>query len=460
MSDAPQNVDPSLTGSPGTVNDENSVSLGELGPVTRKERISSIDVLRGFALLGLISLNMDFPYWNPLFEPGATSLNVAAWTFNELLGGTMHGLFSMLFGAGVVLLTSRAEASGRGAEMGDIYYRRLLWLILFGVLHRYFLWRDILYAYAIIGLFLFPLRRLSPRVLILAGVLVLLLPSIPRTIISHGTRHALMVKATEADALEAAGKKLNAEQKEAQRRWTEKSRAEPPDPEAIQARIDRRRSMGYWSRFRRELSGNVFRHSTAVYTIYIQASGSMMLLGLGLMKLGVFSASRSARFYVVLVAVGYGIGLSLRAYGAYDNLAHNFDWTHRFETGAYLVFNPATWQFSRLLVAVGHVGALMLIYKSGWLSWLMSSLAAVGRMALTSYIMQSIILNLLFHGYALGLYGLLERYQTLYVVITVWILQLVASPIWLKYFRFGPLEWLWRSLTYWKPQPMLIKTAD
>ena len=142
----------------------------------------------------------------------------------------------MLFGAGVVLLTSRAEASGRGAEIGDIYYRRLLWLLLFGVIHQFtntFV-GDILYHYAIAGLFLFPLRRLSPRVLILGGVLVLLV-FVPKTIIQLGPQHTLMVKAAEADAREAAGMTLSAEQEKAQRVWTEEHwRAVEPDPEAVQ----------------------------------------------------------------------------------------------------------------------------------------------------------------------------------------------------------------------------------
>ena len=457
MSDASQNVNPSMTGSPAIVVDENAASLGELGPVTSKGRISSIDVLRGFALLGLLSLNLDFPYWNPLSEPGMTSLNIAAWSFNEVLYGTMRGLFSMLFGAGVVLLTSRAEASGRGAEIGDIYYRRLLWLLLFGVIHHYvIIWGDILFSYAIAGLFLFPLRKLSPRVLIVAGVLVLLV-FIPKTIISHGTRHALMVKATEADAREAAGKTLSEEHQEAQWEWTEKSNVKP-DPEEVQKAIDKDRS-GYWVIFRNHTRRSSRLLSRMIYEEGIWDNGGMMLLGMGLMKLGIFSAFRSVRFYVVLLAVGYGIGLTLRAYHAYYAVTNNFDITHYYESGAYLAFNDATGQFFRVLVTLGHVGALMLIYKSGRLSWLMRSLAAVGRMALTNYIMQSIIVNLIFY-YGLGLYGRLERYETLYVVIAVWIFQLVVSPLWLKHFRFGLLEWLWRSLTYWKPQPMLIKTAE
>ncbi len=81
-------------------------------------------------------------------------------------------------------------------------------------------------------------------------------------------------------------------------------------------------------------------------------------------------------------------------------------------------------------------------------------------LALSNYVMQLLIVKLLFCGYGLGLYGRVECYKTFYVILSVWIFQLVVSPFWLKYFQFGPLEWLWPSLTYWKPQPMLVRTAE
>lgn len=440
-------------------NQTNGATLGQFGPVAAGERISSIDVLRGFALLGLLSLNLDFAYWNPLYEPGAVRLNVAAWFFNDALYGTMRGLFSMLFGAGVVLLTSRAEASGRGGEIGDIYYRRLLWLLLFGLIHNYIIiWGDILFAYAIAGLFLFPLRRLSPKVLIVVGILLLLV-FVPKSIIEMTRQRNLMAKAADADAREAAGKPLTVEQRQAQQRWDEKnSLATEPDAKKLQKYRDKWCS-GYWTAFRHYARITSEKQPAVIYRLMIWDNGSMMLLGMGLMKLGVFSASRSVRFYVLLVVIGYGIGLTFRGYRAYFDLTHNFDMTYHFESGAYLAFNRATRQLSRLPITLGHVGMLVLIYKSGRALWLTRSLSSVGRMALTNYIMQSLIANLIF-TYGLGLYGRMQRYQTLYVVVGVWVLQLVVSPIWLKYFRFGPLEWLWRSLTYWKPQPMRVPAAQ
>ena len=98
----------------------------------------------------------------------------------------------------------------------------------------------------------------------------------------------------------------------------------------------------------------------------------------------------------------------------------------------------------------------MLVFRSGRLSWLMKALSAVGQMAFTNYLMQSIICTLFFFGYGLGYYGHLKFHQIYYVVASVWIFQMIFSVIWLKYFRFGPFEWVWRSLTYWKKQPLKI----
>jgi uncharacterized protein len=110
--------------------------------------------------------------------------------------------------------------------------------------------------------------------------------------------------------------------------------------------------------------------------------------------------------------------------------------------------------FGSLVVALGHVGLLMLIVQSGVLAWLTRRLAAVGRMALSSYLTHSIVCTTLFYGYGFGLFGQINRTGLAAIVLTIWVIQLWISPIWLRHFRFGPAEWVWRSLTYWRVQPM------
>jgi uncharacterized protein len=179
-------------------------------------------------------------------------------------------------------------------------------------------------------------------------------------------------------------------------------------------------------------------------------AGGRMLIGMGLMKLGVFSGQRPRSFYIGLMLLGYGIGLPLVAYDAYELIRTNFGIGFQIHGGIFLNF------FGSVLVALGHVGALMLIYKAGLLTWLTSRLAAVGRMALTNYLTHSIVCTTLFYGYGFGLFGTINRTGLAAIVLAIWTFQLIVSPIWLKYFRFGPAEWLWRSLTYWRLQPMLV----
>jgi uncharacterized protein len=173
-----------------------------------------------------------------------------------------------------------------------------------------------------------------------------------------------------------------------------------------------------------------------------------MLVGMGLMKLGVFSAQRSRRFYLWMVGLGYGVGLPLMVFDATELIRHKFSVVYMIHGG--ILYNL----FGSLVVALGHVGLLMLIIQSGAISWLTTRLAAVGRMALSNYLFDSILCTTLFYGYGFGLFGGINRLGLAAIVLTIWIFQLLVSPIWLKYFRFGPAEWLWRSLTYWRLQPM------
>ena len=150
-----------------------------LNPLSKKQRIKSIDVLRGIAVFGILLMNITgfgLPmqaYGDPDIAGGKTGLNLYAWiTTSMFFEGTMRAIFSMLFGAGFIILTSRHEDKGVGLEVADVHYRRVIWLVIFGIVHAYLLlwFGEILYAYGIMGLFLFPFRKLTPKVLIVAGL--------------------------------------------------------------------------------------------------------------------------------------------------------------------------------------------------------------------------------------------------------------------------------------------------
>ena len=173
-----------------------------------------------------------------------------------------------------------------------------------------------------------------------------------------------------------------------------------------------------------------------------------MLIGMALMKLGVLTAERSATFYTRLMLVGYACGLPLTMFSAFDLHAHGFDQMYVLRFGGIANY------IGSILVALGHIGLVMWLTRTGRLQRLLDRFAAVGRMALTNYLAHSFILTTVFYGYGLGLYGGVPRAAQMLFVAAVVGLQLWWSTWWLARYRFGPAEWLWRSLTYWKKQPM------
>jgi uncharacterized protein len=191
-----------------------------------------------------------------------------------------------------------------------------------------------------------------------------------------------------------------------------------------------------------------FMQVNATLAFVVWRVGGLMLLGMALMKLGVLSGERSPRFYRKLALVGYGVGLPLAVLSAVLLEAHRFDPLYAARFGGIPNY------VGSILVAFGHIGAVALLVKSGALRAIVERFAAVGRMALSNYLAHSLVMTTLFYGYGLGLYGDLPRVWQQALVIIVVGLQLLVSPWWLRHFRFGPMEWLWRSLTYGQRQPM------
>ena len=422
-------------------------------PITSADRISSLDVIRGVALFGILLMNivgfgLPMAYENPNNFGGADGLNLFAWQVNALFfEGTMRGLFSILFGAGIVLMTSRAEARDPSIGVADIYFRRNLWLIAFGLVHSWLLLfpGDILYRYGVVALFLFIFRKASPRFLIVLGVLVLASMSAKDIYWTLQDRQALAA-AESAQVMLDDGQKISEQQQAAIDSWQDTLEDAKISPERIEEKITAKQG-GYFENIADNAEGIIQGQSYNLYMYTFWDCAGMMLIGMALLKLGVLNAERSTRFYLAMMVVGYGIGLSVNAYEI--NLLLNNNFNYMAVGQAYM-----TADLGRLPVTLGHVGLVMLICRKGWFGWLTSRIAAVGRMALSSYVTHTIICIFIFFGIGFAMYGELQRYQLYYVVFGIWIFQLIVSPIWLKYYRFGPLEWLWRSLTYNQRQPM------
>jgi len=437
-----------------------------MAPVQGQERISVIDTLRGFALMGILIMNItDFGLGfqnymyplstvKPVFNGPHWMLNTVLWFVRWIFAeGKMRGLFSMLFGAGVVLLTERAEKRGAGVKVADIYLRRNMWLVLFGMLHAYFIWSgDILFFYGTAGLlFLFPFRVMrSSRLLWVAGV-VLFLNSL---VVDVGlTMQQVMVHKSGVEARQAYAKNhvVTLEQRKAidaddkQEGNFRKSKKDMYEDIAKQQK-------GYWSAQSARAKDVLLGHLKGSYFGFGDWFG-MMALGMALYKNGFLSGKLRTKTYVWTAVIGLGIAYPLITVGAWKAWKGHFDLvhTHLWMTLPYGV--------GRVTGAVGTAALLILVIRSGAFSWVMKRVAAVGQMALSNYLLTSVSMQVLFVWSPLKWYGYMDYYKLYIVVVCMWLVNMTWSTIWLRYFEFGPMEWVWRSLTYWKRQPMRLRKA-
>jgi uncharacterized protein len=425
-----------------------------LGPVRSGERYNSLDVVRGAALFGILLMNIiGFGHGiGPqefLSEGAAQGLNFWVWVGeNTYWEGTQRTLFSLLFGAGVIILTTRAEKSGGGIEVADIYYRRNIWLIVFGMINSYILlWDgDILYYYGIAALFLFPLRNMRPKYLLMIGALGLavLIGQYQYDATETRKEHSDYLR---AQAVLAEDGELTEEQEEAIETWEKKIEDFNYNDEDYRESIEEHTG-SYVTVFMRHLPGLTDSHGNSTYRFMFLDGFSIMVIGMALFKLGVLTLQRSRRFYWLMMLIGYGIGLPLNTWETIHLVANDYSLL----AWAGIGFS---YDIGRLANATGHLGLLLLLVHFGWLPWLQERVAGVGRMALTNYIMHSVICAFIFLGIGLGLYGYFERYQLYFIVALICLFQLLVSKPWLDRYRFGPLEWIWRSLTYMEKQPMV-----
>ncbi|MBC7928870.1 MAG: DUF418 domain-containing protein [Bryobacteraceae bacterium] len=419
-------------------------------PVSQAERITALDAVRGFALLGILLMNIipfsmyGGAYDNPTVTGGATGLNLMVWAILHVVAeGKMRCLFSLIFGASIVLLTSRLEKTGKAA---DIFYRRHLWLILFGIAHAYLLWLgEILYPYALCALILFPFRNMSARGLLIIGSLFLAGTSLAYMAQADETKETLE-KGRAATAAEKSGKKLTEEQQEEKKEYDEWLKYHKPTAEQLQKDAKEwRGNPGEVIKARAQQVSDF--HETAYYSPENWDIWSMMFLGMGLFKLGWLRGDKPASLYWKLALIGYGIGIPLNSWTAWAIIQSNFDPVQQ-------TTFATTYDLGRFSVALGHLALIVLLCRSRSWDWLTTKLGAVGQTALSNYILHSILCSMIFTGYGLKLYGTMERYQVYGVVLLCWLVSLIVSPIWLRHYRFGPIEWAWRSLTYWKKQPL------
>lgn len=412
--------------------------------ITEQVRLHSLDTTRGIAVMAILLMNIwgfGLPfeaYANPNAYGGIDGWNLTSWFISAVFfEGTARGLFSLLFGAGFILMLNRLEKLGMHGM--DIYTRRLGWLLLFGLFHGYILlWTgDILFRYAVMGFLLLAFRSVKPKTLLVLTVLLLLLDVARYQFFTETKMLEVREKATISQTLKDGDTVLTEQQQNNLQAWEEMQK--PFDQELIDEDVK-----GYQGSYSDSFKLSIkwmeaqatYLFNYAIFDILV-----MFFIGAALMKLGFWQRGFATRSLCLMVLIGYGIGLSARYYYVQAEIASDFDIYSRMAYAEY----KNIW---RILVTIGHLGVITLFCRSGILMFLQKALGNVGRMALTNYISQTILASIFFYGTFMGNYAKLERVELWYVVAAIWTFNIVFSHVWLKLYYYGPLEWLWRALTY------------
>ncbi len=425
-------------------------------PVTKNERIDVIDSLRGFAILGILLMNIPgFAYGpmghNPSIANEYGTINYYIWKFvNWIPDGTQRALFSMLFGAGIILFIQNKEQQHNKIWPGDYFLRRQLWLIVFGLIDVYLLlWRgDILFDYGCYGLMMLVFRLWQPRKLLFAAGFCMIC-MLARENMDLYQDKLVIAKGEKVEKLDTITHKLTPQQNSDLNAMLEfKARGTHERQVKANERANRLMTGTYSEvydfRVDQYLSTFVFFTYFSIWDVLL-----FMFIGMAFFKMGILTGKAPTRLYAIMCIIGLGLGIIV----AYYQLQPMID--AKFNRFAYTKsISLSFYEVGRTLRALGIFGLLMLIYKSGVFNWFFRLMRPVGQMAFTNYLTQSIICGLIFYGMGFGLFGKLQRYEAYLVVMAIWLLQIVWSHVWLRYYQYGPMEWIWRQLTYWKKLPL------
>jgi len=408
-------------------------STALLQPKTLEKRIFSIDVLRGLAVLGILIMNIQSyalpasAYINPTSYDPSSLVNYDLWVYllsHIFANGKFLAIFSMLFGAGIIMISNKAKKEQM--RSGELQSKRLLWLLIIGILHAYLLWYgDILVAYAICGFFMFMFRSRRAKTLFRLGILFLVIGSAISLVLGYSVPFWEL----------AEFEQLRADI------WL-------PTAESHAEEIEFYRSN--WERQMFLRAPKAFEMQTVVFLsdTFWKVSG-LMLLGMAFYKKRVFTAKQSRKYYRKMVIYGIGLGLPLVAIGLIVNF--HYDWEFR---KSYYYFSQLNY-WGSVLMAIGYIGFIMILVKLNATNWIFTRLSQVGKLALTNYLMQSVICSFIFYGHGMAMFADLDRAFLALIVLAIWLIQIAFSHFWLSFFRFGLFEWVWRSLTYGKFQPMI-----
>ena len=408
-------------------------------PTIYTERIGSLDFLRGVAIFGILFINIEnFAYpdsWSPWkygFD-APIDRDTRFWIY-FLTQGKFYNMFALLFGVGFYIFLERLDRKGVGLQAMDLYARRLLWLFIIGIGHAYLIWDgDVLYHYAICGLLLIPFRSFSIQSLWLVVVILAMLELV-------GSYESVDKRRKSFDAYLAA-KEIPEEQRTPEQEkkisyWEDRLVQKSPEPETTHVPKET-----YWQGLKKTYTYARAHKGLLYYQGILFRSLMVMIIGVIFYKQGIFKDYRKWKFYWP-ISIGFIlIALAINHWRFYH-------WTYLYHQPVLKVWIEFLFTFPKELLGVGYILLLNGLYQKFALTRRLGFISNIGRTALSNYILQSILLGIFFYGYGFSQFNKFSRVELLSIVGGVWLVQIVLTTAWLKKYKKGPLESLWRKLTY------------
>ncbi|HET7708643.1 MAG TPA: DUF418 domain-containing protein [Sphingomicrobium sp.] len=431
--------------------------LQAIDRIRGSERIASLDIIRGIAILFILFMNIpamggyEFLLWDPRHPTWTTADYWATLITRIWLEGTQRGLLELLFGAGIMIMARKAMTADGPVEVADLHFRRNIWLCLFGLANAFVLmwFGDILLVYGLAAVFLFPLRKLGPRsqCAFAALFLAILLAWNVKNYVGESAR---LQQAEKVAAAAQAGDTLSKDDKERLKEYRERVERRtqlPADNAKAREKItkaDKARHSTFLAYWNAQFEGWMFIMTQFFWVIEAEIVATM-LIGMALYQWGIIQGRARPRTYWAFLVLGYGIGMALR--GSY--------WVERLDFGPPAVqWEDVLADISRLAVTFGHIGLVHLLLGSATGQRLLRPFVAAGRMPLSVYLFTSFLMMwVMFAPWGLGLFGAWGMAKLMGVAALVIAAELVAANVWLRRYENGPMEWLWKSLAYQRREP-------
>ncbi|MBE5074587.1 DUF418 domain-containing protein [Erythrobacteraceae bacterium E2-1 Yellow Sea] len=408
-------------------------------PAPASNRIVTLDLIRGIAVLGILFANITafgqplmVYFWPPAMPGGASETDKLAWLVQYvLIDHKMRGMFSLLFGAGMMLFVEKAWARGAGRWL---QFRRLFWLLMFGSIHFYFIWLgDILQLYAVWGMVALLFMKWRAKTQLLVGLALYGLTSAAMV----GMMGSPYYMVTHPEAVQNFPEDMRKQVAE----------AESKSMKRVQEELQLHQQGSYADFVRHQLTEEWKDNYQNMIFGFLETL-PLIMIGMALYRFGFFSGAVEELMMRRWGWIGLIGGLAGSAAAGWWAYAADFP----FHLTAF-AFN-GTMMLPRLAFVLG-LAALLVVWAPRFTkSYLGDRLVYAGRMAFSNYLGTSIIMLFIFSGWALGLYGKLHRIELFGVVLLTWSAMLLWSKPWLERFRYGPLEWLWRCLTYMRIFPL------